>query len=204
VIARDWEAGVWQPSGWYGPIKRATDVVAAIVLLLVLSPVMIAIAVAIRLDSKGPALFRQRRAGRGASQFTIYKFRTMPIGTPDLASHLLAGHERQVTRVGRVLRRTSLDELPQLLNVLAGDMSLVGPRPALFNQSDLIAMRQQAHVDLLRPGVTGLAQVEGRDELDLEEKVSWDRRYLETCSLRTDLGIVARTFDALLSARGAN
>ncbi len=204
MIVRHWDRSTGQPSGWYGPVKRSIDVVGAVALLTLLWPVMLAIAIAIRLDSPGPALFRQRRTGRRSSEFTIYKFRTMSLGTPDVAAHLLQPQERQVTRVGRVLRRTSIDELPQLINILVGDMSMVGPRPALFNQDDLIAMRRQAHVDLLRPGVTGLAQVHGRDELDLDQKVSYDRRYLEECSIQTDVAIIVRTFAALVSSRGTN
>jgi O-antigen biosynthesis protein WbqP len=163
---------------------------------------MLLIAIAIRLDSPGPALFRQRRAGRGSSEFRIYKFRTMRQGTPDLATHLLGSSKGHVTRLGRLLRRTSLDELPQLLNIAVGEMSLVGPRPALWNQDDLIAMRRAAKVDGLRPGLTGLAQIRGRDELDLDEKVAYDRTYLETCSLRVDLAIVVGTIAALSSSRG--
>ena len=204
MTVRHWNRGTWQPAGWYGPVKRCIDIVGAVSLLALLWPAMLAIAITIRLESPGPALFRQRRAGRGSSEFTIYKFRTMPVGTLDVASHLLQPNERRVTRLGRVLRRTSLDELPQLINILVGDMSMVGPRPALFNQDDLIAMRRQAHVDLLRPGVTGLAQVHGRDELDLDEKVSYDRRYLEECSIRTDVAVIVRTFAALVSSRGTN
>ncbi len=193
-----------RPTGWYGPAKRTIDLVAATMLLVLLSPLMLLIAIAIRAGSPGPALFRQRRAGRGSSQFTIYKFRTMRHGTPDIASHLLGSGAGHVTGIGRVLRRTSLDELPQLVNVIAGQMSLVGPRPALWNQDDLIAMRQAANIDSLRPGVTGLAQIHGRDDLDLKDKVSYDRTYLETCSLRLDLAIMIQTFTAVVSSRGSN
>ena len=193
-----------RPSGWYGPVKRIIDLVGAVTLLALLWPLMLFIAIAIHLDSPGPALFRQRRAGRGSSEFTIYKFRTMHLGTPDVASHLLGSSTAHVTRVGRVLRRTSLDEMPQLVNIVAGQMSFVGPRPALWNQADLIALRRTANVDTLRPGVTGLAQVDGRDELDLTQKVARDRTYLETCSLQVDLAIMARTFTTLASSRGTN
>ena len=170
---------------------------------LVLSPLLVAVALAVRLDSPGPALFRQRRVGRASREFTILKFRTMRVGTPDLASHLMGPGSDRVTRVGRWLRRTSLDELPQLLNVLAGDMSLVGPRPALHNQHDLVALRQQAGVDALKPGVTGWAQIHGRDDLPLDRKVAYDRWYLEHVSLGLDLGIALRTpLRAVLLAGG--
>lgn len=190
--------------GWYGLGKRAIDLTGSILALLVLWPVLLLIGGAVVADSPGPALFQQRRIGRRGSEFVIYKFRTMPIGTPDLASHLLGPEDRKVTRVGSFLRRTSLDELPQLLNVVRGDMSLVGPRPALFNQDDLVSMRRAAGVDVLRPGITGLAQIEGRDELGLQEKVAFDARYLREYSFRTDISIIGRTVLALVSGRGAN
>jgi O-antigen biosynthesis protein WbqP len=183
-------------------MKRTTDVMVAAALLVGLAPLLALLAVAIRLDSPGPALFRQRRIGRGSSEFRIVKFRTMRVGTPDLASHLLGPASPQVTRLGRALRRTSLDELPQLWNVLKGEMSLVGPRPALFNQYDLIALRQQAGVDALRPGVTGWAQIHGRDDIPLEHKVALDRHYLERVSPGLDFTIVLRTFLTLFSSRG--
>ena len=191
-----------RPAGPGGVAKRAVDLAVAGMLLLVLSPLLVAIALAVRLDSPGPALFRQRRVGRASCEFTILKFRTMRVGTPDLASHLMGPGSDRVTRVGRWLRRTSLDELPQLLNVLAGDMSLVGPRPALHNQHDLVALRQQGGVDALKPGVTGWAQIHGRDDLPLDRKVACDRWYLEHHSFGLDMGIVLRTPFVLLSSRG--
>jgi O-antigen biosynthesis protein WbqP len=180
------------------------DAVIAAGLLLLLSPLLVLLGAAIRLDSPGPALFRQRRSGRGSGEFIIFKFRTMKTGTPDLASHLIGTTHDRYTRLGPFLRRTSLDELPQLLNVLRGDMALVGPRPALHNQDDLIAMRQREGVDALRPGVTGWAQVNGRDELPIPDKVRLDRHYLEHCGPGIDLEILARTILVLFSGRGAN
>jgi O-antigen biosynthesis protein WbqP len=193
-----------QPHGWYGPVKRCIDLAGALVLLAVTWPTLLAIGGLIRMDSPGPALFRQRRSGRYSTEYMIFKFRTMKVGTPDVASHLLASERSQVTRLGRLLRRTSLDELPQLVNVVRGEMSLIGPRPALHNQDDLIAMRRECGVDLLRPGITGLAQVQGRDELSIEEKVAFDRRYLDECSLAFDVRIVGRTVGALAESRGVN
>jgi O-antigen biosynthesis protein WbqP len=190
------------PGGVHGALKRGLDATAAALLLALLSPLLALIAAAIRLDSPGPALFRQRRSGRWSREFEIVKFRTMKTGTPDLASHLLGPGSSQVTRVGRLLRRTSLDELPNLWNILRGEMALVGPRPALYNQDDLIAMRQQAGVDALRPGVTGWAQIHGRDDIPLQEKVAYDRYYRERCSLALDLWILARTVVTLFSSRG--
>ena len=191
-----------QPRGLRGAIKRGADLAVATVLLLALAPLLLLIAIAIRLDSPGPALFRQRRIGRGSREFRIVKFRSMRVGTPDLASHLMGPASPQVTRLGRWLRRSSLDELPQLWNVLKGEMSLVGPRPALFNQYDLIALRQQAGVDALRPGVSGWAQIHGRDDIPLDRKVTLDRYYLEHASARLDFVIVLRTFLTLFSSRG--
>jgi lipopolysaccharide/colanic/teichoic acid biosynthesis glycosyltransferase/glycosyltransferase involved in cell wall biosynthesis len=190
------------PHGVYGWIKRFADFTVAAVLLIALSPVLLLTAVAIRLDSRGPALFRQRRIARGSREFTILKFRSMSVGTPDLASHLMGPGSAHVTRVGRWLRRTSIDELPQLWNVLKGEMSLVGPRPALFNQNDLIALRERDGVDALRPGVTGWAQIHGRDEIPLRDKVAFDRHYLENVSPALDAWIVLRTFLTVFSSRG--
>jgi len=191
-----------RPAGVYGAVKRFGDLIGAAVGLLVLAPILLLTALVIRLDSRGPALFRQRRIGRGTRLFTIVKFRTMKMGTPDLASHLMGPGSSQVTRIGGALRRSSLDELPQLWNVLCGDMALVGPRPALHNQDDLIALRREAGVDALRPGLTGWAQVHGRDELTVEQKVVYDRWYLEHVGLGLDLWILLRTGWTLFSKRG--
>ncbi len=191
-----------RPAGLYGAAKRAVDLLVAGALLLVLAPLLLLVAITIRVDSTGPALFRQRRVGRGSREFTILKFRSMHVGTPDLASHLMGPGSPRVTRLGKLLRRTSLDELPQLWNVLKGDMTLVGPRPALFNQDDLIALRQQAGIDALRPGMTGWAQVHGRDEIAIQEKVALDRHYLEHGSPALDLVILLRTALTLFSSRG--
>jgi O-antigen biosynthesis protein WbqP len=186
----------------YRAVKRAFDWTAALALLLVLAPVMALAALAIRLGSPGPVLFRQQRIGRWSGTFTIVKFRTMKTGTPDLASHLMGPGSSRVTAVGRLLRRTSIDELPQLWNILKGDMSLVGPRPALHNQDDLIAMRQAAGVDALQPGVSGWAQIHGRDGIPMAEKVERDRWYLEHCSFGLDLVILLRTAITLFSSKG--
>lgn len=184
------------------PLKRAFDVVAAGLGLIMLSPVLLAIAIAVRLDSPGPALHWSRRIGRDNAIFPMPKFRTMRTGAPDVATHLLQDPQAWVTPVGRFLRRTSLDELPQLWSVLKGDMSLVGPRPALFNQDDLVALRTQAGVHRLRPGVTGWAQVNGRDELPIPRKVELDAEYLARRSLGLDLKILLRTALTAFSGRG--
>jgi O-antigen biosynthesis protein WbqP len=172
--------------------------------LVLLSPFLLAIGLAVRLESPGPALHWSKRVGRRNAIFLMPKFRTMRTGTPDVATHLLADPDRWITPFGRFLRRTSLDELPQLWSVLVGHMSLVGPRPALFNQDDLVALRTQAGVDVLRPGLTGWAQINGRDELPIPEKVRLDREYLEKMSLGFDLKIMAGTARAAVTGRGVS
>lgn len=191
-----------RPAGMYGVVRRVLDVVVSLALLVVLSPLLILVAIAIKLDSPGPVLFRQRRIGRGSAEFIIVKFRTMAAGSPDVASHLMGPGSKWVTPLGAILRRTSIDELPQLWNVLVGEMSLIGPRPALFNQYDLVAMRQEVDVDSLKPGVTGWAQVHGRDDIPLDVKVRLDRYYLEHVSPGLDLSILFRTVGVLFSKRG--
>lgn len=185
-------------------LKRAFDIAVAFAGLIALLPVLLALALAVRLDSPGPALHWSRRVGRHNRIFRMPKFRTMRTDTPDVATHLLAEPDRWITPLGRFLRRTSLDELPQLWSVLVGDMSLVGPRPALFNQDDLVALRTQAGVAALRPGVTGWAQINGRDELPIPEKVRLDREYMERMSLAFDLRILAGTAFAAFSGRGVS
>jgi len=182
-------------------LKRAFDIVIALAGLMVGWPVLLALALAVRLDSPGPAIHWSRRMGRGNRIFAMPKFRTMRTDTPDVATHLLDDPDRWITPFGRFLRRSSLDELPQLWSVLVGDMSLVGPRPALFNQDDLVALRTAAGVERLRPGVTGWAQINGRDELPIPDKVQLDREYLERMSFGFDLRIIAATALAAVTAR---
>lgn len=183
-------------------MKRAFDIAVAAAGLLVLWPLLLAIGVAVRLDSPGPALHWSRRVGRNNVVFAMPKFRSMRTDTPDVATHLLENPGQWITPLGRFLRRTSLDELPQLWSVLTGAMSLVGPRPALFNQDDLIALRTAAGVHRLRPGLTGWAQVNGRDDLPIPEKVRLDEAYLHRRSFGLDLAIIARTATAIISGRG--
>src|SRR4030095_411679 len=159
------------------------------------------LALAMRLDSPGPAVHWSRRVGRGNRIFAMPKFRTMRTDTPDVATHLLVDPDRWITPFGRFLCRSSLDELPQLWSVLVGDMSLVGPRPALFNQDDLVALRTAAGVERLRPGVTGWGQINGRDELPVPAQGKLDREYLERMSFGFDLRIIAATARAAVTAR---
>ena len=185
-------------------MKRAIDILGGLAGLVLLSPLLLGVGLAVRLDSPGPALHWSRRVGRRNRLFQMPKFRTMRIGTPDVATHLLSEPDRWITPLGRFLRRTSLDELPQLWSVVKGDMSLVGPRPALFNQDDLVALRTAVGVDALRPGLTGWAQINGRDELPIPDKVKLDREYLERMSLGFDLRIIVGTVRAAFSGRGVS
>lgn len=194
------------PRGRYFVAKRAIDIILGTAIFLLLSPVMLLIALAIRIDSPGSVIFRQRRIGRRGRSFVLNKFRTMLIGTPDLPSDALSAGDRRsrTTRIGGFLRYSCLDELPQLINVVKGDMSLVGPRPALYNQDELIRLRQEQGVDRVRPGMTGLAQVEGRDSLSLDEKVAHDALYVNRLSFGLDVRIILRTIGAIVRGRGAN
>ena len=159
-------------------MKRIFDLLAALGLILTSAPLFLLVVLAVRQTSVGPVLFRTQRVGKGNKLFTMYKFRTMRMNTPQVATHLLKEPDQFLTPIGKFLRRTSLDELPQLINVLRGEMSLVGPRPSLFNQDDLIALRTAGGVHQLTPGVTGWAQVNGRDELPIPEKVKLDEWYM--------------------------
>lgn len=183
-------------------LKRAFDIVVAASALFVLWPVLLLLALAVRLDSPGPAIHWSRRVGRRNRIFPMPKFRTMRLDAPDVATHLLQDPARWITPLGRFLRRTSLDELPQLVSVLRGDMSLVGPRPALFNQDDLVALRTGLGVERLRPGVTGWAQINGRDELSIVEKARLDAEYLQRMSLALDLRIILTTLRQALRGSG--
>jgi O-antigen biosynthesis protein WbqP len=174
-------------------LKRAFDVAVSGAALVVLAVPLLGLAALVRLTSPGPAIHWSKRVGRGNALFPMPKFRTMRIDTPQVATHLMTDPQRWLTPIGGLLRRTSLDELPQLISVLKGDMSLVGPRPALFNQDDLVALRTEAGVERLRPGVTGWAQVNGRDELPIPAKVRLDAEYLQRRSFGLDLKIIALT-----------
>ena len=183
-------------------LKRVFDVAAAAVGLLVLLTPLVVLWLLVRMTSPGPALYWSRRVGKDSRLFWMPKFRTMRIDTPEVATHLLNDPDHWLTPIGAPLRRLSLDELPQLWSVLVGDMSLVGPRPALFNQDDLIAARSAASVDRLRPGVTGWAQINGRDELSIPDKVALDADYLARRSFGFDLLILMRTVAPVVTGRG--
>lgn len=182
----------------YLAAKYFLDAVGSLLLLVVTAPAFVALALLVKLDSHGRALFTQRRIGVHSQEFRILKFRTMHERAPDLATDLMETESVDyTTRFGRFLRKTSLDELPNLVNVLKGEMSLVGPRPALYNQCELIDMRRQVGVDLVRPGVTGWAQINGRDQITQDEKVRLDEFYVRNCSLFLDLRVFLSTFSSL-------
>ena len=184
-------------------VKRALAIVLSLVGLLTLGWLLILLSIAIKLDSPGPVLFRQKRVGLGKSHFYILKFRTMRIDTPgDMPTHLLVNPEQYITRVGRFLRKTSLDELPQLFNILAGHMAIVGPRPALWNQFDLIAERDKYGANDIRPGLTGWAQINGRDELEIDVKARYDGEYVQRMSLAFDIRCILGTVTAVLRRDG--
>ncbi len=183
-------------------MKRIFDLLAALGLILTSAPLFLLVVLAVRQTSVGPVLFRTQRVGKGNKLFTMYKFRTMRMNTPQVATHLLKEPDQFLTPIGKFLRRTSLDELPQLINVLRGEMSLVGPRPSLFNQDDLIALRTAGGVHQLTPGVTGWAQVNGRDELPIPEKVKLDEWYMRNRSFWLDLKIVGMTVFKVIRKEG--
>ena len=174
-------------------MKRAFDLSLALVAAVLLALPVIVVAVLVRLTSPGPALYWSDRVGRGNRIFRMPKFRSMRVGTPAVATHLLTDARSHLTPIGSFLRKSSLDELPQLWSILVGDMSFVGPRPALFNQDDLISLRTQVGVDALVPGLTGWAQVNGRDDLPIPVKVMFDAEYLRRQSLWFDLRILVMT-----------
>ena len=183
--------------------KRLLAIVLSLLGLICLGWLLILLCIAIKIDSPGPVLFKQKRVGRGKSHFYILKFRTMRIDTPkDMPTHLLANPEQYITRVGKFLRKTSLDELPQLLNILKGDMAIIGPRPALWNQFDLIAERDKYGANDIRPGLTGWAQINGRDELEIDVKAKLDGEYVQQLSFGFDVKCFLGTIAAVLRSDG--
>ena len=187
----------------YQYIKRFIDIVLSLGAIVFLSPVLIVLAVLIKLDSKGPVLFRQKRVGKGEIHFEILKFRTMYADVPkDVPTHLLADPASKITKIGKFLRKSSLDELPQIFNILKGEMSIIGPRPALWNQFDLIEERDKYGANDVRPGLTGLAQVMGRDELPIDIKARYDGDYVKDISFSNDVKIFFRTIFSVASADG--
>jgi O-antigen biosynthesis protein WbqP len=187
----------------YLRIKRLIDIVLSLLGLIILSPVFLILIVAIKLDSKGPVLFKQKRVGIHKSHFNILKFRTMRIDTPkDTPTHLLENPDQWITKVGKFLRRTSLDELPQIWNIFVGQMSIIGPRPALWNQYDLIAERDKYGANDVPVGLTGWAQINGRDELPIEVKARLDGEYVEQIGLIMDVKCFFMTIMSVVKSDG--
>lgn len=185
----------------YKCFKVLFDKLLSSFLLIILSPVIVIISILIKLDSRGEIFITQKRVGQYGIPFKMYKFRTMKINTPLLPTSELKDLSKYITRVGKVLRKTSLDELPQLFNVLKGDMSLIGPRPVLVNEHNLIKLRKRARIERVKPGLTGYAQINGRDLISDEEKVIYDRFYVMNRCISLDLKILYRTFFYVLTAR---
>ncbi len=187
----------------YMAVKSITDRLLALIGLVILSPLFLALVIAIKLDSRGPVLFKQKRIGIHKTQFHILKFRTMRVDTPkDTPTHLLRNPEQYITKAGKFLRKTSLDELPQIINIIKGDMAFVGPRPALWNQYDLIAERDKYGANDILPGLTGWAQINGRDELPIEVKAKLDGEYVRKMGPRMDIRCILGTVISVLRHEG--
>ena len=182
-------------------MKRSFDIILALIASLILILPFIIITIIVRLTSKGPAIFWTKRVGKNNDLFDMPKFRSMYIETPEVTTHLLKDSQSYITPVGKILRKTSLDEIPQLYSVLKGDMSFVGPRPALYNQDDLIELRTKNSVHTILPGVTGWAQINGRDEISIPAKVELDTYYLKNRSIIFDIKIIFLTFFSVLFSK---
>lgn len=175
-------------------LKRIIDFVVSLVALIILLPFFLIFAIIIKVESKGPVFFKQKRIGKNKKYFMIYKFRTMRTDTPkDMPTHMLKNADSYITKFGKIMRKTSIDELPQIINILKGQMSIIGPRPALWNQEDLIAERDKYGANNITPGLTGWAQVNGRDELEIPVKAKFDGEYVEKMSLFFDIKVFFRT-----------
>jgi O-antigen biosynthesis protein WbqP len=176
----------------------------ALLVLIVLSPIFLFIAIAILIEDGYPFFFNQKRVGINYSFFNIYKFRSMKKNTPNVATHLLINPDQYLLKIGKFIRKTSLDELPNLINIIKGEMVFVGPRPALYNQDDLMALRVATGVDKLKPGITGWAQINGRDDISIEKKVELEQEYLQKKSLLFDIEILVKTFTNVLFSKGVS
>lgn len=189
---------------FYKITKRIIDIILSIVFMILFIPLWVMVPLIIKIDSPGRVIYKQKRVGLDSSYFTIYKFRTMKEGTPDIPTDRLKDQKSLNTGIGTILRRLSIDEVPQLINILKGDMSFVGPRPALHNQEFLIRLRKDKGVDKVRPGVSGLAQISGRDALSIPDKVMYDQLYIRDASIWLDIKIFLVTVKAALTGKGGN
>ena len=187
----------------YHFFKRAFDIFCSFLAIILFALPMLIVAIAIKCDSKGPVLFKQQRVGKNKKLFKMLKFRSMYTDTdPNAPTHLLTDAKSHITKVGKFIRKTSLDELPQLFNIFAGQMSFVGPRPALWNQDDLIAERDKYFANNVKPGLTGLAQISGRDALEIPDKARYDGKYVEKREFFYDIGLIFRTFGVVFRRKG--
>ena len=176
----------------------------ALFLLIIFLPIFFVVFIIIFIEDGYPILFTQKRVGVNYSFFNIYKFRSMKKNTPNVATHLLTNPEQYLLKIGNFIRKTSLDELPNLINIIKGEMVFVGPRPALYNQDDLMALRVEAGVDKLKPGITGWAQINGRDDIPIEKKVELEKEYLQKKSFLFDIQIIIKTFTNVLFSKGVS
>jgi len=183
-------------------LKRILDIILSFFAIVILSLPMLVIAIIIKIDDPGPAIFKQKRLGKNKELFWLYKFRSMKLNTPELPTHLLKDPDMYISKVGKFIRRTSLDELPQIYNIFIGKMSIIGPRPALWNQDDLIAERDKYGANDVRPGLTGWAQINGRDELDINTKAKLDGEYVSQLSFAFDCKCFFGTIKAVLKSEG--
>ena len=187
---------------FYSYIKRSLDIVLAILLLILSIPIVVTVSILIKLDSKGPILFKQNRVGRYSKDFVIYKFRTMDINSPEVPTHQSEYRGCNVTKIGTILRKTSLDEIPQLINIIKGEMSFVGPRPLIRKEKKILVRRQELQIDRVLPGITGWAQVNGRDELKINEKLKYDYEYLNRRSIKFGIYIMFVTIIKVVKSEG--
>lgn len=187
----------------YRSIKRITDFIFSLLALIILSPLFLIIAIVIKHDSKGPVFFKQKRIGKNKKEFYILKFRSMRCDTPkDMPTHIFKNSDMYITKSGKFLRSTSLDELPQLINILKGEMSIIGPRPSLWNQYDLITERDKYGVNDITPGLTGWAQINGRDTISIQEKARYDGEYVQKYGIIMDIKVFARSIASVLNRTG--
>ena len=182
----------------FNKLKRVIDIIISILGIILLFPIFLITSILIKLESEGPVIFKQLRAGKNSKPFYIYKFRSMKANAPTLSTNEFEDANLFITKIGRFIRKTSIDELPQLINILKGDMSIVGPRPVILDEKELISLRQEYNVDNILPGITGLAQINGRDSIGNEEKVKLDYEYLQNRSLNLDIKIVFITIFKVL------
>tara|TARA_B110000444_G_scaffold209700_1_gene204699 strand:+ start:217 stop:777 length:561 start_codon:yes stop_codon:yes gene_type:complete len=180
-------------------MQRLFDIIFSLILIIILFIPLIIVGLIIRLDSNGKSIHWSKRIGKNSKVFYMPKFRTMFIGTPNIATHLMNDSENYITRIGSFLRNNSIDEIPQIISILIGDLSFIGPRPALFNQDDLVILRKKYGIDKIKPGLTGWAQVNGRDSITIEEKVELEREYIKKKNVLFDLYIIILTIKVLVS-----